>query len=187
MKITVINNRNSGGQPVPCVDSTSCAAGTTHEMPNRSAEEVQLMMGHASGNDVIVLSELEAIDREPVVCVMKTPVAPGSGVGTNAANGFDLETQAGGAGNVAPQMYFGVFDDAACTTPAVNATLDTAATGTIDAGAASNLLTVTPSAAGVLSVTLTDAEDEEVYLKAWPVGTSYTVDCSDSHAVEFIA
>lgn len=187
MKITVINNRASTGEKVPCVDGTSVAPGATHVMLGRSKEDVIYQMDHADGNTVIVIAQLEGDDREPIVCDMKNPSDPAGGATTCAACGFDLEDTAGTAANVAPQMYLGAFDDAACTTPAANATLDTAAAGTIDAGAASNLLTVTPSATGEVSVTLTDAEDETVYLKAWPVGTDYIIDCSETDSVEFTA
>jgi len=187
MKITVINNRASGGAAVPCVDGTEVAAGSTHEMLGRDKVEVTYQMAHADGNDVIVLAEIEGGDRAPIVCQMKTPVDPAGGATTCAACGFDLLTEAGAAANVAPNMYLGVFDDAACTTPAVNATLDTAATGTIVSGAGTNLLVVTPDATGEVSVTTTDAEDEVLYLKAWPVGTSYIIDCSSIDSIEFTA
>jgi hypothetical protein len=187
MEITVINNQAAGTARVPCVDSTTLGPGETHVMPGRSSAEVSLQMAYANGNDVMVLAQIEGNDRAPLVCAMKKPADPAGGVGTLAACGFDLETEAAAAANVAPQMYLGVFEDAACTIPATTATLDTAATGTIDAGAGTSLLTVTPSAAGVVSVTLTDTADEVVYLKGWPVGTDYIVDSSDVHAPEFTA
>lgn len=187
MKITVINNQPAGTTPIPCVDTTSVGPGETHVMTGRAVEEVATQMDHADGNDVIVMTEIEGIDRSPIVCAMKKPANPAGGVDTLAACGFDLNTEAGVAANVAPQMYLGVFDDAACTTPATTATLDTAATGTIDAGAGSNLLTVTPSAAGEVSVTLSESVDQQVFLKAWPVGSSYIVDSSDVHSPTFTA
>jgi len=187
MQITVINNRPTGGLKVPCVDSTSCAPGETHVMANRDVNEVSMQMAYAEENVVLVLCQIEGNDRAPIVCEMKHPADPAGGTGTLAACGFDLETEAAVAANVAPSMYFGAFDDEECTIPAVTATLDTAATGAIDAGAGTNLLTVTPDAAGELSVTLTDSADEIVYMKGWPVGTDYIVDSSQIDEVEFTA
>lgn len=184
MKIIVINNTTA--TKIPCVDGHTCVPGETYEMTGRSKDEVVYMMQNVDENDVIIKSEIEGDDRAPIISKIKTPADPGSGVGTQAANGFDLETEAGAAANVAPQMYLGVFDDEELTTPAANATLDTAAAGTIDAGAGTNLLTVTPSAAGEVSVTLTDAEDETVYTTAWPVGTSYIIECTEYHTTPFI-
>ena len=162
------------------------APGEQKEMSGRSADEAIASIALQAA-DVAVLVELEGSDRAAIVCDMKDPGDVSGGGTTLAACGFDLETQAGAAANVAPQMYLGVFDDATCQTPAENATLDTAATGTIDAGAGTNLLTVTPAATGEVSVTLTDAEDETVYLKAWAVGTDYIVDSSDIDDVTFSA
>jgi hypothetical protein len=186
MKITVINNKVS--ERIPCPDGTSVAPGVTKVMAGRSLAEAQDMInGYLDTNEVIILTQLEGIDREVLVCDMKNPADPAGGVGTVAGCGFDLEDQAGAAANVAPQMYFGAFEDAACTIPATTATLDTAAAGTIDAGAGTNLLTVTPSAAGALSVTLTDTADEIVYMRAWPVDGSYLMDNSEIDQVEFTA
>jgi len=185
MQITVINNRAAGGDAVPCVDSTSCEAGETHVMPGRTAREVALQMYHADGNDVIVLTQIEGEDRAPIVCDMKNPADPAGGTFVVAACGFDLETEAGAAANVDPQMYMGVFDDEDCTIPSVDGTLDTAAVGTIDDGAGTNLIKATPSAAGELSVSLTVTGAQDAWMKAWPVGTDYIIDSSETDKVTF--
>ena len=186
MKITVVNKRASTGDAVYCVDGTSVAPGASHEMTGRSAAELIYQQGSAD-DDVAVLGELEGSDRAPIVCNMKAIADPAGGATTSAGEGFDLETEAGAAANVAPQMYMGAFDDADCTIPAENATLDTASTGTIDSGGGTNLLKVTPDATGEFACTLTDAEDETVYMRAWPVGTDYVVDSSDTTSAEFTA
>lgn len=185
MKITVTNNQAAGTAPVPCIDSTSVLPGASHEMTGRSRDDLVMQMAQSNGDTVIVRAELEANDRSPLLCVMKTPSDPGSGVGTLAACGFDLLDEAAAAASVTPPMYMGVFQDADCTVPATTATLDTAATGTIDDGGGTYLLEVTP-AAGVLSVTLTDSADEVVYLKAWPMDSSYAIDTSTTHTATFI-
>lgn len=185
MKITVINNRPSGGVAVPCVDSTQCKPGETHVMAGRDLNEIPGQMTFADGNDVLVFCELEGKDRSPLICDMKNPVDPAGGAVTCAACGFDLEDQGGAAANADPQMYLGAFDDAACTIPSVDGTLDTAATGTIDEGAGTNLLKVTSDAAGEVSVTLTVTAPATVYLKGWPVGSEYTVDSSETDEIIF--
>lgn len=185
MKITVINN-SSG--IVPCVDSSNCLPGTTRVMLNRSREEVAIQMDHAVTNEVIVIAELDAQELDPIICQMKHPADPAGGVNTCAGVGYDLKEMDGTTdANVQPQMYLGVFDDAACTIPAVHGTLNTAAKGTIDSGAGTNLLKCTPDATGEMSVTLTDTTDETVHIKAWPVGTNYVIDCSDIDSVTFSA
>jgi len=188
MEITVINKRASTGENVACIDGTTVAPGSQHAMSGRSAAElIHQQSIVASDTDVAVLCKIEGSDRAPIVCDMKAIADPAADATTSAGEGFDLKTEAGAAANVAPQMYLGAFDDATCQTPAVNATLDTASTGTIDSGAGTNLLKVTPDATGEFACTLTDAEDEVVYLKAWPVGTDYIVDSNDITSAEFTA
>jgi len=97
---------------------------------------------------------------------MKDPGDAGGGAAPLAGVGFDILDGVGGApAATALAMKLEVFDDALCTVPSVNATLDTAAVGAITAGAGTNSLEVTP-AAGVFSCTLSDAADETVYLKS---------------------
>jgi hypothetical protein len=147
--------------------------------------EVALQKYHEDGNNVIVLCQIEGNDRAPIVCDMKNPADPVADTFTCAGCGFDLETEAGAAANVDPQMYMGAFDDEACTIPSVDGTLDTAAAGTIDDGEGTNLLKVTPSATGEFSVTLTVTGAGTIYMKAWPVGTDYIVDSSETDEVTF--
>lgn len=188
MQITVINKRASTGNKFSCVDGTTVAPGAQHAMAGRSkAEYIHQMTLAAGDTDIAVVGQLDGAERSPVVCDMKDIADPAGGATTSAGEGFDLKTEAGAAANVAPQMYLGAFDDATCQTPATNATLDTASTGTIVSGGGTNLLKVTPDATGEFACTLTDAEDEVVYLKAWPVGTDYVVDSSDSTTTEFTA
>lgn len=183
MKITIINNTTA--TQVVAADQTTVDPGETHVMLGRSVDEAIFQMNIADGNDVMVLVEIEGNDRAPIIAAMKAPADPAGGTFTLAAEGFDLETEAGAAANVAPQMYLGVFDDAELTIPSVDGTLDTAATGTIDDGAGTNLLKVTPAATGEVSVTLTATGAGVFYLKAWPVGTGYIVDASDVHVTTF--
>jgi hypothetical protein len=167
-----------------CVDGTTVAPGEQHEMLGRSRTELIFQM-NSQDDDVTVLGALEGDDRSPLINTMKAPADPAGGVVVLAGEGFDLLDEAGAAANKDPQMYLGVFDDADCQTPSVDGTLDTAAVGTIDDGAGTNLLKVTPSAAGVVSVTLTATADGEFWLKAWPVGTEYVIDASDTHKTTF--
>lgn len=185
MKITVVNNRATGGNPVPCVDSTSVTPGGEHVMLGRTREELVLQMAQADGNEVIVRGEIEGNDRSPLICVMKNPGDPAGGVDTMAGVGFDLEDEAGAAAGVDPDMYMGVYSDSDCTTPSTTATLDTATIGTIDEGAGTNLIKVTPSSAGVFVCSVDDTADETVYLKAFPADTSYTIDTASTDDVTY--
>jgi len=186
MKITIVNKRASGGENAYALDGVQVEPGSQHEMTGRDTADVIFEIANVQDDDVAVLSELEGMDRSPIVCDMKAPADPAADTFVLAGEGFDLEDEAGAAVTTSPQMYLGVFDDAACQTPSVDGTLDTAATGTIDAGAGTNLLKITP-ASGVVSVTLTATGAGEFWLKAWPVGGDYIVDSSDVHKTTFTA
>jgi len=185
MQITVINNRPSTGDKIWLPNGTSVAPGATAVLTGRSRDEAIMLLAYNTPPTVKVLLALDANDRSPLICDMKNPADPAGGANTLAGVGFDLETESGAAANVAPQMWMGVFDDAACTIPAVHGTLNTASAGTINSGAGTNLLKVTPSATGEFACTLTDTTDEKVYLKAWQVGTSYIIDAGDTDDVTF--
>ena len=187
MQITVINNRPAGGAIVPLPDSTSVGPGESKVMTGRTQAEAQLLITNYQSEDVIIRTALEAIDRAPIVATMKANVTGSGGATTAVGVGAQLASQDGTSESIQPQMFLGCFDDAACTVPAVNATLDTAAAGTIDEGAGTNLLKITPSATGETSVTITDAEDEVVYIKQWPVDADYTVDSSGTQTATFSA
>ncbi len=182
MKITVINNSSN---PVPCPDYVNCAAGATRVLTGRSSAEYSAMVAGNSSTSVLIIGQLEDADLSPIVCNLKDPGDPAADQDYQTGMGFDLVMPQTGAANVAPNMYFGVFDNAACTIPAVNATLGTAVTGTIVSGAGTNLLVVTPSAAGVVSCRVDDAEDETVYFRAWPVSYARPVDCSEVVDITF--
>lgn len=186
MQITVYNNRATGGDRVSCVDGTTVAPGSSHTMVGRSKAEYTFQMtASLSDADVKVLAALEATDRAPIVVAMNAIADPAADATTSAGEGFALQSEAGAAANVAPAMYLGAFDDEDCLIPAVNATLDTASSGTIVSGSGTNLLKVTPTSAGAFACTLTDEEVEVVYLKAWPADASYVVDSSDTTSAEF--
>lgn len=181
MQITVINNSSN---PVACPDYVNCAAGATRVMTGRTIAEYGTMMASSSAL-VIVIGTLEDADLPPLVCDQKDPGDPPGGQDYQTGLGFDLENPDTTAANADPQMYFGVFDDAACTTPAANATLGTATAGTIDAGDGTNLLTVTPTAAGEFACRVDDTTDETVYFRAWPVSSNRPIDCSEIVDIEF--
>jgi hypothetical protein len=185
MEITVINNRPAGGTQVYAVDDTTFNPGQTHVMTGRSLTDVAWQMASADGHNVMVLCKIEGADRAPIICDMKNPADPAGGVVLVNGAGFDLKTQAGAAAGVAPQMYMGVFDDAACTIPSVKGSLSTATAGTIDSGTGTHLVKVTPSGTGEVSLRLTVTGVGTYYMKAWPVGTSYVVDASETDSVTF--
>jgi len=183
MKITCVNR---SANPVPMPGAVSCAAGTTKALTGRTVDEAAQMQELYASSTVQIVCELEDDDYPPIVAVAKTPADPAADATDLAAVGFDIKDLYGNAYSTDMAMYFGVFDDEDCLIPSEDATLDTAATGTIDAGAGTNRLTVTPDA-GELSVTVSipAAADQVVYLKAWVVGGRRMVDTSDQHAATF--
>lgn len=183
MKLTIVNNSLV---PIAAAGHVTVPAGESIEQEGRTQAEYASLVSRYASDDVQIHAELEAADFQPVYCNMKTPADPAGGVDSLAAVGFDIETYDGNAAAITDQMYFAVFSDAACTTLSTTATLDTAATGTIDSGAGTACLLVTPDG-GELSVTVSDTEDEAVYLKAWAVGTGRAMDTSDVHTVTFTA
>lgn len=186
MKITVINQRPAGGMPVTCVDSTQCKPGETHVMLGRNEYDFATQMLQALNNEIIVRGQFEAADYPPVKCVMKKPADPAGGVDTVAGEGYDLKEIDGTTdANVAPQMYVGVYSDAACLTASTTGSLATPTKGTIDSGSGTSLIKCTPDATGEFACTLTNTADTTVYLKAWPVGGDYLIDSSDSHSNTF--
>jgi len=184
MKITVINNNTAGGNAVPCPDSTTVKPGQMKVLTGRTKEEATLLLNGFASDTVVIRTELEALDREPLFAVMKADNADTGGT-TATGVGFQLKSEDGTNKSAQPSIYIGCFDDADCLVPAVNATLNTAAEGTIVSGAASNLLKVTPSATGEVSLTITDAELESVYVKAWAATGDYIVDSSDHQLITF--
>jgi hypothetical protein len=185
MQIKVINNSSSA---IVLPGDVTCAAGATRTVTGRTEAELSAFQQLHSDGEVIIEGTLEDADKIPLVCDMKAPADPAGGVNTLAAVGFDLEDEQAAAFSAQPEMYLGVFDDVALTTPSVNGTLDTAAAGAIDAGAGTNLLEVTPSATGEMSVTLTQTDDIQCWVKAWPKTTvARIIDCSDVHAPTFTA
>ena len=187
MKITVINKRPAGGDAVYCVDGVQVTPGAQHEMPGQDKEGLIFQLA-SQDDDVSVIGEIEGSDRSPLVCKMKVVADPVIDATESDGEGFDLLTEAAAAANVAPQMYVGAFEDSDCQTPHVTATLGAADTpvGTIDSGSGTNLLKVTPTTAGVFECKITETTlPETVYLKAWPVGTDYVVDSSDTASAAF--
>jgi hypothetical protein len=184
MQIKCVNNSTS---PIVMPGDVTVAAGATKTVTSRTRAEAEAFQQSKSSATVIVELTLETAELEPLVCTMKTPSDPGSGVGTLAACGFDLEDLEGNAFADQSPMHIAVFDDAALTVPSVNGTLDTAANGTIDAGAGTNSLEVTPDAAGIFSVTLTQSDDIQCWVKAWQMSSvARPIDCSSVHAPTFI-
>lgn len=183
MKVTIVNRSTD---PVPGPGATSIAAGGLLMLENRLQSEVASLISTYVSDLVQVHVEFEAADLTPLISKIKTPSDPAADATTLAACGFDIEDLYGNAFSTTDKMYLGAFDDAACTIPSTTATLDTAATGTINAGAGTNTLEVTPDA-GVLSVTLTipSAADQVVYLKAWVYSSERALDTSEVHTATF--
>lgn len=184
MKIIIINRST---EPVATPAATSVAAGASLELTERTVGEYQRMVSQDAGEYVSIVGELEDADYPPLVCTQKTPADPAGGVDTLAGVGFDINDLVGSAADIDPQMYVGVFADAACLTPSTTADLDTATEGTIDEGAGTNLLKVTPDSAGGFTCSVDDTADETVYIKAWAVASQRPMDTSDQHAVTFSA
>ncbi len=184
MQIKCVNNSTS---MVPMPGDVPVVAGATKTVTARTRAEAEAFQQAYSASDVIIELTLETAELEPLVCTMKTPADPGSGVGTLAVCGFDLEDLEGNAFAIQSPMFLAVFDDAALTVPSVNGTLDTAAAGTIDSGAGTNSLEVTPDSSGIISITLTQSDDIQCWIKAWQMpSVARPIDCSSVHAPTFI-
>ena len=182
MQLTIVNNSSV---PVPAPGAATVAAGESLTMSARTQAEAEQMIENYASDEVQITVTLEDSDYPPLKCAKKTPADPAADATDLAAVGFDINDLYGNAYSTDVAMYFGVFDDAACTTPSTTATLDTAATGTIDEGDGTNTLKVTP-AGGVLSVTVSIpvAADQVVYLKAW-AANARPMDTSDVHTATF--
>jgi hypothetical protein len=165
MQITIVNNSSD---PVAAPGSVTVPAGESLTQADRTVAEYQGLIERYGSDLVTVTATLETADLPPLACVMKAPADPSIDAVDVLACGFDMEDLYGNAFVTTDKMYLGIFDDAACTVPSVDGTLDTAATGTIDAGGGTNVIEVTPDG-GVLSVTASIplAADQTVYLKAW--------------------
>lgn len=184
MQITIVNNSSD---PVAAPGAVTVPAGASLVLASRTVDEYIGLIERYVSDLVTVTASLETADLPPLQCAMKTPADPAADATDVVACGFDMTDMYGTAFSTTDKMYFGVFDDAACSVPSVDATLDTAATGTIDAGDGTNVLEVTP-AGGVLSVTcsIPAAAAQTVYFKAWAhTDNPRPMDTSGTDAVDF--
>jgi hypothetical protein len=183
MQITIVNNSLSD---VAAPGEVTVAAGGTVTQTGRTIAEYQALVTGYAGSTVQVHGQLENGDLPPLALTMKTPADPAADATTLAACGFDILDVYGSAFSTTENMYLAAFDNATCTTKSTTATLDTAATGTIVSGAATNTLLITP-VGGVVSVTLTiaAAADQIVYLKAWPATFTRPMGSNGVHTATF--
>lgn len=184
MQITIVNNSS---EPVAAPGAVTVDAGDSLTLSGRTVSEYQGLIERYVADDVQVHVALESFDLPPLACTMKDPGDPGASVTTMAGVGFDIEDLYGAAFSTTDKMYLGVFDDADCTTPSADATLDTATTGTIESGAGTNVIKVTP-AGGVFacSVDIPGAANQVVYLKAWAEsGTTRAMGTNGTDSVTF--
>jgi len=184
MQITIVNNST---EPVAAPGSVTVDPGDSVTLANRTMDEYIGLIERYVSDVVTVTATLEDVDYPPLACIMKTPADPVIDAVDVLACGFDMKDLYGTAYSTTAKMYLGIFDDATCETPSVDGTLDTAATGTIVAGAGTNVLEITP-AAGVVSVTasIPAPADQTVYLKAWAhTDNTRPMDTSGIDAVAF--
>lgn len=109
------------------------------------------------------------------------------GGGTTGSVEFQITDFAGDNIDGEKILELAVFDDIGLATPAANATLDTAANGTILGGAGTAALKVQTDATGKFKCTLTDLIDETVYLGCSPSFGSPLIDCREIDSVTFSA
>lgn len=192
MKITITNNRPSGGLNVYAVDGVQVAPGEQHAMVGRTASELIFQMS-VMDDYVSVIGELEGEDRSPLICQMKDVADPAGDATESDQEGFDILDEVGAATTNQSPMYIGVFDDADCSVPSAVATLAAAGTpvGTIQSGSGTNQMKVTPAAAGTFECKVVIPAAATVattyYIKAWPqaTSTSYVIDSSCTESVTF--
>ena len=186
MKITVVN---SGTAHVPLPGYTSVEPGGSKTLTGRDKSEYLALVSQFAGSDVRVFGEIEDEDLPPINAEMANPGDGTSGADTVAGVGFSFKNAIDGQDVASVQkMYLGVFDDADGKVPATNATLDTASKGSILSGAGTHIIEVRTDSNGEFACTVTDSEDETVYIRCWPhAETSRMVDCSGSDSVTFSA
>jgi len=115
-----------------------------------------------------------------IVAMLDAPNVGGGG--TTVTVGFQI------LGVTTPMLAeFAVFDDANYSIPATNATLNTAAVGTIVAGAGGPALKVLTDASGAFRVTLTDLADETVFLACFETPGGPVLVGSKTDSVTFSA
>jgi hypothetical protein len=153
--------------------------------PERLLEDIRALI-----NDVTTLKldyNLATDVKEIKVDVVDAGNATG-GANTRTGVGFNLVGPLGVKVVGQYVLKFGAFDNADLTTAAANATMATAASGTILSGSGTNSLVVKTDANGEFRCTLSDATDETVFTAAGvPEFGHSAFDCSDSDATTFSA
>lgn len=111
-----------------------------------------------------------------------------TGGGTTTPIGFQLQDGAGNPVSEVVTLKLDVFSDSTLQTADASGDIGTATAGTIVSGGDSGDLIVTTSATGKFTATLTNAQDETVYVAAGPLENgSPILDCSSVAAVTFAA
>lgn len=110
-----------------------------------------------------------------------------TGGGTTGSVSVSAVTAIGNFPCALYEFVYRVTQDAVARTNASNATIATAAAGTILAGSGTTVLVVRASAAGVFTATMTDAVDETVYLVGEKLSTSGGTVSSDTDSVAYSA
>jgi len=150
--------------------SGTVPAGTTVSFPGQS-KQIAAMCLAAASVVLLVSTELDAADSEPIRAVATSTADPAADATTCAAVGFTLTDLSGTAVAAAQRLGFGVFDDAECTIPSATATLATASgSSTINSGSGTNRLDVSVNPANGqfrCTVSIPVAANKTVYCKAF--------------------
>lgn len=165
MKIKVTNLNNKAAA-VPGITGT-VPAGTTVEFPGQN-KQIAAMALAAASMVLLVSTELDAADSEPIRAVATSTADPAGDGLSVAAVGFTLTDLSGTAVAAAQRLGLGVFDDADCTIPSTTATLATASAGTINSGSGTNRLDVSVNPANGqfrCTVSIPATANKTVYVK----------------------
>ena len=125
----------------------------------------------------------QALDETINVAMDDTPDVTGGGITGNV--GCQLRNVKGDKLEIEAVLEFGVFDEEEVTTPAANATLNTASKGAILSGGGGNALKVKTDATGKFTCVLTNASDEQVFVGSSPSFGSPLLDCREVDAITF--
>lgn len=137
--------------------------------------------------DLVFERDAEASDIGAAVLLavlMDSPDQPDAG-DDDLSVGFQVIDQSGASVLKSSVLEFAVFDDEDFTIPSVNAVLQTATEGTIVAGEGTAALKIRTSGDGKFTCTLTDSQDETVYLACMSTFGGPLIDCQDFDSVTF--
>ena len=198
MLVTIINLRRSYVS-IEAFDLSLPPSSTRSVRINRDLEDAEIeelqdlqTAGHISYSiaddpdtpDDFEDAQLSMLNSRTIMVSM-LDAANVTGGGTTQTVGFSLVNLSGKAVREQVLLQFAVFDDAALSVSAANATLNTASKGTIVSGGGGTALKIKTDANGEFECILTDFVDETVYLGCSTSFGGPSIDCRATDTVAF--